>query len=486
MPKFVKDIVKVGQYLIPSPKGGRLRHTLTPDRLRKWADNFGRMRDAGLRVPAPWKHDRAAVPVQVGEGGMLESAAENAGFWEEVWFDPDENVLRGVVDVPGDETNPETPAGKIGKTVVDTSVYVNPKFVDAKGREWNDALMHIACVTHPIEPGQTNFVPADNCAVLSMAFADEDPEDSPDTLKKKQKTAKKPPTKDGANDPAGDAEETPDSEAGEESSDPFGESEEESPGQQSVGGLGQLISLFRDVAKVALPADTTEKNLLERLIVALQQKQISEEDESQGNIYEPPEGAETRHAPFVMSFSKEQIAAVVKSGAVNPVTGRPFTENDLLNAAKPAAPQVDEATIMSYPKVVELVNASSLALGALTKQAKQNYQRRLEALVRTGRVGAEKAKEKFQPLIDGFAMSFENGEPKPQPIDTVFDVAESLQPLAPQGKTEYDALLEMSYGSLPEGAREHGSLPSFGGQEAALTHDDISARLDRLQAAGIL
>jgi hypothetical protein len=464
--RFIKDIVSVGKYHIPDGNGGAKEHEISLERLRKWANTFNAMRDNGIRVPCPFNHDVNAVPVQLGPDGMLPSSQTNAGFWDALWVDEDQGRLMGVLDAPGDAGDASSPAGKISKTVRETSVYVRPKgWKDGSGKEWEEPILHIAAVTHPIQPGQDNFQPLVEDIAIAMSFK------QPEGKSKLPKGKAALPVSGETDDVDPTTPSNPDKVLG-----------SESPDVTSMGGsVGDIIQLLRDVAKIGLPEDTNEHNFLERLRIALTQKSISEEEDDESSVYQPPEGAALRNAPFVMAFSQQQIDAIVTAKVNNPVTGKPFSAGDLQSAAT-----VDAEVVMSHPKFVELTKSTNSLLNTINEQAKSAYKSRIDALVKTGRAGKAYADSNLIPMVDVLTMSFGNdGKPVAQPLDIVLSTLEALQPIA---QPAYDPVIAMSHSAFPAGATTHDTLPfpRHGDDETPLSADAMAAVFGRLQAAGVL
>ncbi len=467
--RFIKDIVSVGKYHIPDGTGGSKEQEISLDRLRKWANTFNSMRDNGIRVPCPFNHDVNAVPVQLGSDGTLQSSQENAGFWDALWVDEDQGRLMGVLDAPGDSGDASSPAGKISKTVRETSVYVRPKgWKDGTGRDWEEPILHIAAVTHPIQPGQDNFQPLVEDIAIAMSF--KQPDEKPAKSKAPKGKAALPVSGESDDvDPT--APSNPDKVLG-----------SETPDVTSMGGsVGDVLQMLREVAKIGLPEDTNEQNFLERLRIALTQKSISEEeDDAEGSVYQPPEGAALRNAPFVMAFNQQQIDAIVTAKVNNPATGKPFSAGDLQSAAT-----VDAEVVMSHPKFVELTKSTNTLLNTITEQAKTAYKSRIETLVKTGRAGKTYAESTLAPMVDTLTMSFgQDGKPIAQPLDIVLNTLESIQPIV---QPNYDPTLAMSHG-YPPGAVTHDSLPysQYSDGDNPLSSEAMTAVFNRLQAAGVL
>lgn len=405
--KFKKPIVSAGVYAIPTAAGPRME-TITEDRLRKWAESFKAMREKGLRVPAPWTHDDKASPVVVGSDGTLPQSDKNGGFWEKLWVEDQEGVptLFGELDAPGSAEDMSTPAGKIGKTVQETSIYVRPEFMDGKGNKWQDALMHIALVTHPVEPGQKNFEQVTEGLALSMAMQTH-------TMSK-----------------------NPDYKGVDESQNNSGRDQPSDNGTGSVSNIKTLIDTLKRVAKIVLPDDTDESCLSERLLGALLQKEISETPEVDGpdttkrkdpqlnTTKKPPEGAKLKTAPIIMALSETQIKAIVDSKVVNPVTGKPFDAAELNPVETPV--EIDDDTIMSHPAFAAQVSANKALLGVLSAQKLGTLVSRIDSLIRAGKITKDYADKRLKPQLEGFQMSFgSDGKPQAHPVELILEGLES-------------------------------------------------------------
>ncbi len=174
--RFTKRIIQPGQYTIPRADGSSSQVTIDRPRIQRWAATFETMRKAGLSVPAPWRHDARAVPLRVRGDGRDVDAYHNAGFWNRLWVDKDGSLI-GEVDVPRAED-----ADRLGKTVTDVSLLACPHWMDGAGNTYQDALTHIALVTHPVVPDKQTFAPSElapdviACS-LSQFTAPYDPDD---------------------------------------------------------------------------------------------------------------------------------------------------------------------------------------------------------------------------------------------------------------------------------------------------------------------
>jgi hypothetical protein len=426
MAKFRKSIVTAGVYEIPSSDGKNRIELLTADRLKHWAETAKRMEQSGFRIPAPWNHDGAALPIQTGQDGTLRTSFENGGFWSDLQVKSNADgvaTLYGTLDVPGDPQDHSSPAAKIGTTVRDTSIYVRPQFSDSKGQKWEDALMHIALVTHPVEQGQDNFEPSfsqKNEAGVAISMSHRLVLSRPEN---------QPPQKDvfmAIRDfqPSGASATIPGAPDQIEGSGPNE--------QQEINSFKELLLRLREIAKIALPEDTTVQNLVERLRVVLLQKEASEEadEEEEGSTTQPPEGAKEQPAPVVMSFNAQQIDAIIAAKVVNPSTGKPFSKDELAKVGEPKPVETNPDVVMSHPKVVELTNACNFFAKRLNDMTLGEIRSRVQGLVAKGKISKDYVEKKLAPLMEGFQMSYSpDGTRQPHQIEVVLDALEAANSL---------------------------------------------------------
>lgn len=362
MARFEKAILSAGQYKV----NGAV-YDITPERLRHWADTAMRMIQSGLRIPAPWRHDEHSVPLKMGNDGTLSSSKENGGFWERFWVEEKNGtaVLYGELEAPGEITDYDSPAGRIGKTVKETSIYVRPEFEDGSGTRWKDAILHVALVTHPVEKGQLNFVPSVGFA-LSMALRSS-PEDS----------------------------------------------------------LSAIIKELEEVAGIALPEDTNAETFFDRLATALRQKRIDLRNKDDEGIFKIPKKGREANPPIVaMSMTKAHYEALLK--ATNPQTGKPYTAEELqaLGIAEPSA--LDDKDLEN-PVVKGLVKANSLLMSHINSEERRKREQRIASLVESRRITREYADKTLRPMLESFKMSFdEGGKSIPDPLDMVLDAIEQM------------------------------------------------------------
>jgi len=133
--RFRKEIIREGTWVHPTRN---FRLSVTRDRMQRWVDKFRLMQKRGIRVPVPFGHSY--------------DPKDNAGFVEDLQLDG--NVLFAVICIPRQEDT-----RKVGATVRDVSISINPDFRDGQGRRYGEVIEHVALTTRPVVPGQGDFVP---------------------------------------------------------------------------------------------------------------------------------------------------------------------------------------------------------------------------------------------------------------------------------------------------------------------------------------
>jgi len=132
--RYRKDVIRAGRWHLPD---GQL-FDVTPERMDRWIDTHKELTRAGIRVPLYPDHVR--------------DSDRNMGFVRDLQREGD--TLYAVVDVPREED-----ASRIGTTIQEVSISVDPAYRDGTGRAWGEVVRHIAPCTEPVVPGQDNFVP---------------------------------------------------------------------------------------------------------------------------------------------------------------------------------------------------------------------------------------------------------------------------------------------------------------------------------------
>lgn len=383
MAKFKKKIVKPGVY--KTGKNKDTLHPLSEQTLAEIAKTSNDMIEAGLRIPAPFAHkDQQGIvpaPLMEQEGQNLDAKTKdkqiwnsgiNGGFWDKFEIDDKDGSLVGVVDAPGDENDINSPAGKLGKTVKETSMYLVPEFEDGLGRKWKNALWHVALVNNPVEPGQENFEVINNTAheqelAVAMAISMAD-EVNGDTLRKKK------PVDDSDEQSSGGSGEG--NEGGEPSGTPedkFSKQSEEDPNNQGgdefngdtepTDDVGKLVSAFLEIG-VILPDDTDDSNIVDRLLAII--PNLSNK-EMGGNTL--PEGSKVQSSPIAMSKEIEK--------------------ND-------------------DPNLVLMQKKADALLSQHISGLKKQFKARIDTLIRKGQVGRKYADEALLPQVEAIAMSMED------------------------------------------------------------------------------
>lgn len=273
MAKFKKKIVTPAVHDVGRLDGTTEKDAITKDRIKSWADNTNKLIELGFEVPAPYTHQdknkRFAFPViKAGEDETLSDAYsgtteyippawdvanQNTGFWDKFEVDAD-GALVGEADIVGEVNDVNTPAGKLGKTIRQTSVLVMPprtvRGKDGQDHQIGEHLAHVAVCLHGREPGQSNFEPMTSVpTALAMSF----------TLAMDDIT---------------------------------GTGLGPDPSKPKDEELYTAISLLRSALGVALPEDTTRENFLSSLKLVLTQKLADkqENEQEQGVNTRPPDG----------------------------------------------------------------------------------------------------------------------------------------------------------------------------------------------------
>lgn len=364
MSKFEKVIVTEGNY--KQKKNGKdyIRHVSKED-LKQAEQTFNKMKEAGLKVPAPWKHDfdiTAFNKIEEGNSGLLEDSTRNAGFWDSVVTRVNAEgklQLVGTIEAPGDKNDPNTPAGKIGTLVKDTSIYMRDNFVDGSGNNWDKALMHIALVTHPIEPGQENFSEGDTYIAMSELVADD-------------------------------------------------------------ANLTELATKCKNVLGIYIPPNTTMDNLVGNLMIAINQYELLNEESDDTQSKNP---ITFKSEPMIMSdLTQEQIDVLVKTNAINPATKKPFSPEDF--AAKPdskKAKKKDEEVVMSQGE-------TALLMSMMETNNRNTLRNRIDRLVETRRITKDVADARLYPKLDSYKLQHENGTIVMSSLEVMIEDFEANEP----------------------------------------------------------
>jgi len=403
MPIQRKEIVTEGRYFLPYLNGGKGgMQNISPNDLRDFEKSIKELQDAGHKIPAPWKHTNEATPIQKDATGALATSFDNGGFWEKVWTERNDKgklALVGYVDAPGSKEEPESPYGRIGTSVRDTSICVRDNWTDGHGKEWKKPVMHIALCTHPIEPGQKNFEPVSGSSVIAMSMS------------------------------------------------------------VSEVSMPDLLLTLRSSVGVNLPEDTNTQNFLERLHVALLQKTSSD---GRGTINSPPPGAREAQTPAItMSMSNKQLEAMV--GTTNPDTTKPWTKEEIevatgqsFEMSTPVVQVTPPTKLGVEPQAgtADVTGQMSVIMSMLTKSEAERRVTRVNALVDSGRITEQLAKEKLFPQLAAFQMSFDtNDNLLPHALDATLDILEMSSPVTTTEDSQHGYLQHLAMSTPPEGSQ---------------------------------
>lgn len=283
---FKKTVIRPGEYGVPVGKK-RVQKVFTADDLKELATTINEQIAAGHKIPAPFKHyitsedgTRLFTDSElIGKDGSDKFAFDaslNGGFWKSAEFVEDASLidasfasgpaLISEVEAPGDLKDPNTPAGKIGTTVQETSIGLLPKYTDSTGKEWKNYVAHIAMPVHAVEKNQDNFALAMSEEEYPLVITMSDMVPTPTQAG-------------GATSPAA---------AGPD-------------GNQLNPKVAELIANLRqEPFNLTLPPDTSEDNLIEMLCVVVPQRIADAKTQQTNSVTTPPPGSQQRPAPVAM------------------------------------------------------------------------------------------------------------------------------------------------------------------------------------------
>lgn len=360
---FVKDIVTEGTYHVTGPDGKLVKVNVPRSRLEKMVETGKKLLEKGFKIPAPWKHDPKVIigKIQEGDNGLLSDSTVNGGFWTSLVGKINEEgkyQVSGTIEVPGKEDDHNSPAGKVGTTVQETSIYLKPKhkLSDESGEVLEEVPMHIALVTHSIEPGQKNFEILDGELTIAMSQLVTDSEEFED---------QKPEV------------------------DPNAE-----------GLLSEATELLSSVAKIFVPKSATIADFLTHLVTSLNQMKLCMKDGS-GNGSDQSSQTFTVEPIVMAKLSPEQIEALL-GGKPNPATGKPFTKEDLADK-EPAKSSEEESKMETMMSQMNLM--MSQMANQLSESNRANYRNRVQSLIERGVLSADHAKDKIYPLVEAYQSS---------------------------------------------------------------------------------
>ena len=394
---FTKKIIQPGTYVVDRPDGTKRREFVSKARLAKMAATFKRMRDNGLNIPAPWRHDPEAKPLRLDLDQQDVDAYKNGGFWRKVWQDKD-GAIYGELEVKN-----RSDAAKVGKSVVECSPRIDPKWQDGSGDEYEDAMTHIALVTQPVIRGQDNFVPVEEPGIaLSM----------------------------GAYIAATDVTELP-----WELAHDYSSTGVDSGGMGGMGDEGFATGVSGPTADVKtavqalalagipLPQDTTLELLPQYLTVALQAYVAGKEQADDLGVGQsptkPPKGSKEQRSTIVMSKELEAVVANQKEIGERLAEGGELTVEFLQGLGNEPK---QETAQFSQEQLAMLSHAKA--------EWKKSYEKRIIDCVRRGQISPQIAKDTGTRLLETVEFAF---SPDQKPIKNQLDIALETWEAIPEG-----------------------------------------------------
>ena len=130
MPRYRKELIKVGKYVKDSTKQA---FEVTKETLEHWVSEFNKWVNAGNRVPIPLGHAREGLP-EANQGWVTAMVVEGKSLF-------------GIMEI----LDPDL------ALTTDVSICVEPQVVDGKGHKYKSIITHVALCTDPVVPGLGEF-----------------------------------------------------------------------------------------------------------------------------------------------------------------------------------------------------------------------------------------------------------------------------------------------------------------------------------------
>jgi len=155
---FRKAVLSVNEY-----QSGDGSVTVTPDRLRHWEDQFGRLKDAGYAVPMHFNHadlDDLEMLSPIAMDSLTRRDTRGAHNTEGRMVDfkvtPDGQSAEITVEIM-------TPSAieKVENNSVFVSPVIFPEFRDGHGHTYADVITSVDLVDYPVDHSQGPFIPAE-------------------------------------------------------------------------------------------------------------------------------------------------------------------------------------------------------------------------------------------------------------------------------------------------------------------------------------
>ena len=165
---FTKSILRAGK----TYHGPDAKVTVTPERLRHWAEGVKRLQSAGYEIPMHWDHSaerELLEPIKLDQlkEGRSRSAANTVGVLRSLTVAEDGQSATIHVE-PRDEKAREA----MEKNRVFVSPVIFPEWTDGANQTHTDAITSVDLVNHPVDYSQGQFEPADEplCCAIRMGL----------------------------------------------------------------------------------------------------------------------------------------------------------------------------------------------------------------------------------------------------------------------------------------------------------------------------
>lgn len=400
---------------------GKSARTIMPHPVTVSPDPKGPMIDAATGKPIGWRSDLNA--------GFV------TNFAVEPYTDPrtgqTTKALVADLEIPGDEKDYNTPAGKFGTSIREVSLGLRTSYRDGDGETYTDFPFHVAAVTAPVVTTQPDFALAlsnngETFTMLTHTLSQETPpsrsnQGEPGFAQKKSGSPSAPPS----------SSDNDDSDGGEAEIDTL---------DTGNPGLAEVIQLLAHPnVGINLPGDTGPENFIDRLRTALTQLAGSQDQQDDvTNTNQPPKGSELKPPVIAMSQTTTPVAST--------------------------APSTNDAVL-------------ALVLNNFTATTRAALQSRIATLVLSGRVTQEYADQHLTPKAQALVLSQSSLNDKHELIPTAIEeTLSALEALPAPTKTRRDVLLSAQVSEATRGyAAAHG-IPIGEGDEAedeALSDEDV-------------
>jgi hypothetical protein len=148
MPLVPKQVISPGTYYAEDEAGNPRAYTFTRQDVDHFFATGKQMLGAGLTIPVPLEH-QDVKPVSVADA-KANRVRNNAGWVKDFRMSGDS--LYAILDIPDAEL-----ASKLPTTIKHVSPEIDPRFLDGNGREWSNAITHVALTLRPRFMGQVPF-----------------------------------------------------------------------------------------------------------------------------------------------------------------------------------------------------------------------------------------------------------------------------------------------------------------------------------------